>query len=461
MKRCGSIIKRANVSSSTSVNKKGEETSQISSVKKSPLIYLNTIRQGDIKLSKPEKPKICFSFKVDDVSSAGPKSYGQNKDRMYEPKPDRTLKQAWQQYGTIEAMSAEPDGLVEVFTKQNLLVKAVHAAFYGHHPLILSPDIIWLTIAQGLANHVDQNARKLRSKFVHHNGKKELEIKRFQFVKGSDKNDWEGVFPEFSDLIRANSVKGIVDLIECDFSTTGPVEKVVSHITLMDAVQHYFSYSMVCGCGFPEIALTGTVEDWEKIRSKAEKLRKYDLSWWLSALLPALDQFVKAAKGNPDLNFWRSLCHINTGLSFSHYEPITGWIQVFYPYLTTGKYHYDRFEEKTDDNSKMDLRKNSYLDNYLESFNKKVNAASFKQEENSPLYGRKEPYGTKAGVKLKYFPPSLSSAPFLYKDLMTNKRHSMAFMGGITAIVQHSDGAIEPKCGWAVMDSEKYKRGFM
>eukprot|EP01052_Picozoa_sp_SAG31_P041062 SAG31_NODE_6120_length_2160_cov_4.003396_1_plen_50_part_10 len=50
-------------------------------------------------------------------------------------------------------MSKPPANAVEVFTRQNLLAKSVHAAFYGHHPLVLSPDVIWLTIAQGLANH--------------------------------------------------------------------------------------------------------------------------------------------------------------------------------------------------------------------------------------------------------------------------------------------------------------------
>eukprot|EP00463_Aulacantha_scolymantha_P001046 TRINITY_DN1729_c0_g1_i1.p2 TRINITY_DN1729_c0_g1~~TRINITY_DN1729_c0_g1_i1.p2 ORF type:complete len:83 (-),score=13.11 TRINITY_DN1729_c0_g1_i1:525-773(-) len=74
--------------------------------------------------------------------------------------------------GSIDAMSPAPSGTVEVFTKQNLFVKSVHMAFFGHHPLILSPDIIWQTIAQGLANHVDQNAEELRSKFVSHEGKK-------------------------------------------------------------------------------------------------------------------------------------------------------------------------------------------------------------------------------------------------------------------------------------------------
>ena len=42
---------------------------------------------------------------------------------------------------------------------------------------------------------------------------------------------------------------GTIELIQNEFSTTGPVERVVSHITLMDTVQHYFTYTMCCGCG--------------------------------------------------------------------------------------------------------------------------------------------------------------------------------------------------------------------
>ncbi|HUQ06910.1 MAG TPA: DUF4419 domain-containing protein, partial [Kofleriaceae bacterium] len=32
-------------------------------------------------------------------------------------------------------------------------VAAVHAAFDEHRPLVLSPDAVWLCIAQGLATH--------------------------------------------------------------------------------------------------------------------------------------------------------------------------------------------------------------------------------------------------------------------------------------------------------------------
>ena len=72
----------------------------------------------------------------------------------------------------------------------------------------------------------------LRKQFVNHEGKKEMEISRPNFVKGSDKNDWEGVFPEFSEKIDENCVEGTVKLIKCDFTTTVQIEKVVSTFSL-------------------------------------------------------------------------------------------------------------------------------------------------------------------------------------------------------------------------------------
>jgi hypothetical protein len=54
--------------------------------------------------------------------------------------------------------------------------EVVYAAYAGHRPLVLSPDMIWLQITQGFASHVDKNAEKLRYLFVNHSGKEKLKI---------------------------------------------------------------------------------------------------------------------------------------------------------------------------------------------------------------------------------------------------------------------------------------------
>ncbi|EOD18733.1 hypothetical protein EMIHUDRAFT_470197 [Emiliania huxleyi CCMP1516] len=381
-----------------------------------------------------------FTFVVEPIEAS--KTYQGDKRRHREPSRSPSLDGAWRTMiptdkGMIESMSPAPNGTVEVFTRQNLFAKA------------------------GVANHVDQNAEGLRDRFVSHEGKEEIVIERPSFVKGSPHNDWEGVFPEFAEKIAAKTKGGVAELAQCDFSTTTPVERVVSQITLMDTVQHYFQYTMCCGCGFPSITLTGTPADWERVRSKAAALRSYDLDWWLDALLPALDHFVQAAHGRPDLDFWRSLCHINTGTSFPVYEPVTGWLQVFFPYLLAPGFDdgFGRgggFDEAKGGVAKKKLRRNGGLANYAESFASKVNAANFGAQRRSGSSSRDSwnpPEGTGDGVKLELFPPGLSSAPFTYKDAMTGLQHKMAFYGGSSCLVQHTDGDLEPKVGWAVLDS--------
>lgn len=54
------------------------------------------------------------------------------------------------------------------------------------------------------------------------------------------------------------------------------------------------------------VTLEGNPEDWALIRDKAERLGKYELHWWMENLLPTLEQFVAASKGNIDMGFWRN-----------------------------------------------------------------------------------------------------------------------------------------------------------
>eukprot|EP00730_Choanoeca_flexa_P003755 TRINITY_DN11492_c6_g3_i3.p1 TRINITY_DN11492_c6_g3~~TRINITY_DN11492_c6_g3_i3.p1 ORF type:complete len:376 (+),score=74.18 TRINITY_DN11492_c6_g3_i3:67-1194(+) len=236
---------------------------------------------------------------------------------------------AWRTQGIIEALEPYDDSvtLVQTFSERNMLAEACTMAFFKHYPLVLSPDVIWLAIMQGFAKHVDANAEKLRSQFVDFEGKKELIVRRDNFVKGSPDNDWAGVFPEFCSQIGSFVGEPLVQTMEADFTTTTPGSKVASQITIMDTVKHYFKYTMMCGCGIPSITLKGTAEDWIKVREKAIQLKRFDLDWWLSELLPVLDQFVAAAEGKADRDFWRSVVNVHGGSGMVT-GPMTGWMQV-------------------------------------------------------------------------------------------------------------------------------------
>src|SRR5579872_3668005 len=82
------------------------------------------------------------------------------------------------------------------------LVAAANLAYQLHFPLVLTPDAIWLTIAQGLANHVNNNAETLRKHFVSHEGKRVIEVRHDDFIRGSAENPWPEMWPVFSEKIR-------------------------------------------------------------------------------------------------------------------------------------------------------------------------------------------------------------------------------------------------------------------
>jgi len=285
----------------------------------------------------------------------------------------------------VEAFSPQPVNTIRVFTEKNLLAEAVHQAFYKHYPLILSPDIIWLAIAQGFANHVNQDPEKVRKHFVDFKGKETITISRPEFVKGSPLNDWPSVFPEFAQAIGGFIGKDAVEMVTCNFSTSGPTERIVSQITLMDTVQHYFEYEMVCGCGIPSIGLRGTNEDWKSIRAKAEKLQRFGLEWWLKELLPVLDQFVNAAQGKQDTKFWRAICNFSGASGFNG-APISGWLQVFFPYLNaSGPSDYGFSSSKhlksKDLKTKRKLAQNTDgIGQYWKSYKSGVTATTYKKK---------------------------------------------------------------------------------
>ena len=360
------------------------------------------------------------------------------------------LIEAWESLGTVEAMSAEPKGAKTFFTTQNMFAKCVNDAFFGHYGLRLSPDVVWQTILQGVANHVNANPEALRDKFVAFKDKMVLVVSRPNFVKSSPLNDWPGVFPDFVSQIEANTHKGVVQLLQADFSTTCATSRIVSQIALMDTVKAYFEYTMVAGCGFPKIELTGCVADWEHIRAKAEKLREFDMDFWLDVLLPVLDEFVMAARKEPNLAFWRSLV-TSSGASGMPGDPVTGWLQAFFPYLNASG-----FQGSPQRDTK--LKRNTTLANYQESMKTNTNLSNKKFPDNKVRGGGVNYEGMNRGTKIELFPPSLCTAPVLYVDTNSDKSYDMMFCGGVTAIVQHEDMTLEPVIGWAVIDKGEVQR---
>jgi len=220
-------------------------------------------------------------------------------------------------------------------------ILAIHTAYQSHYPLKLSVSDFIIMIGQGLSKHINNNAEKLRDNFVNFEGKETIEIRRDGFVMGKQ-NDWSTVFGDFAVEIKKRVKADVYDIVIDDTSVATPTTRIVSEITLMDAMQSYFQYLVSTLCGIPQITLEGTKEDWEKLRQKVNSLvdlnkdDKLDLKWWLDSLVPVVDKICDTAiKKVVDTEFW---CGIYKYESFGSGSPqISGWINVFLPYLVRGR----------------------------------------------------------------------------------------------------------------------------
>ncbi len=193
-------------------------------------------------------------------------------------------------------------------SSSNPLIHAATTAFFDHLPFVLTPDIIWNCISNGVAIHVNENAEALRKIFVDHEGQKELEVLRLDFELGQ-KNPWHELIDEICEKIQQNTKKDVVGLLQADFSTTTKVSRVVSQIVIMDAMEKYFKFSLKGGCGIPEIHVNGNKNDWLKVKEKSNHIVKLipELKCWITNINEIVDHFINVFDDKIDNLFWKSI----------------------------------------------------------------------------------------------------------------------------------------------------------
>ena len=349
------------------------------------------------------------------------------------------LTDAWARDASIKRVlmsTPAPPNAVLTHDKHNLLARAVHTAFYNHCPLVLTPDVVWITVMQGLSRHTAKDPEAQRAAWgVTFQNKMDILVGRNEdYMDDSPGHDWAGVITEFSDKIAVEIGADKLALAECAFSTSTPVDRIVSRVVLLEGVQSYFNLMMCCGCGIPWIELRGAAAEWAELRARAARLRTFtDLGWWCDELEPVLDQFASAAAGKVDALFWGSVCNLHGASGIS--EPMSGWIQALFPYLND----YER------DVVGANVSRNQYLGGWRKEYD------SGKVGDLSTGFGSGR--GRGPGVSLKSIPSGLSSAPFTMERLTTHTQHSMAFIGGLACITQDpASGALQVHTGYAVVE---------
>lgn len=357
---------------------------------------------------------MSVTFKVSDVSRVEPGKRAPGRIEVVDSVKDLA--------GVpVEACGSNQGNLIGFYNdhyngtqKLNGFVRAIHHAFELHCPLVLSPDDVWVVIAQGFAYHVNANSDQLRHLFVNPVGEEALqdkiyiEIVRNNFVKGSPKNDWQGALSEFSDQI-AKYIGPTRDLIVSNFSTTTAIERAASEVVLLDSMQSYFSFGCKTMCGIPQITLLGTDDDWVGIIDRASRLAEFGCSWWIDPLKKVLANFVSAFKGNANPKFWESLYKEGGGSGGPY---VTGAVNVFFPYLRGRGGVFNKRSQ------------------FVEKWDDRIGCMC-------------------GGPTTDEFPTGLSGVPFTWKYYADT--FPMKFIGGFVGTSHDPDtDQVRPALGWAI-----------
>lgn len=355
-----------------------------------------------------------------------------------EPLPTMTAQQAFERLllTKVEAYSTNGKPLIQANGFHGL-IETAHWAFAKHYGLELTPDDLWITIAQGFARIVNQEPESFRDKFVTHAGKQELRIIRNSFTLGNPDNDWAGCFAEFSTAIRAQIGDTNHKLLVPNFSTTGDLERAVSDVVLMDTLQSYFQYRVSTLCGIPFVTLLGSTADWAELAQKTRALSQFgNLDWWLNDVNRILNQFVLASQGTVDPKFWNSIYKFRNGSGGTR---MTGWLLKLLPFTTERE-------------SKV-LTRNRILG--------QADAVPHTYEKPSSRWGNEDYRGVEfghrdVGLHSAELTASLSTVPFVWDYLGTD--YNYQFVAGIVGSTQNRKNlALRPQLGWAVRPEPKKK----
>jgi hypothetical protein len=368
------------------------------------LLFLAVALSCSAKQSVSQQTDNKHTFVVDENLPAPKKDFGIQSGDL--------IAQYWASKNNVNkpiAYSFENDNLC--YLGQDIFFKFMVEAYADHRPIVLSPDIIWNVIAQGFSQHVNNNPEALRDRIVYHEkGKIELSVITKEELH-SPNVKWDKLLNTFDNMIAESTKDNLADVMRADFSTTDKTARIVSQMTLMSSVKAFFDYSVIyISCGIPNITIEGTTDDWEKVLNKTQQLRKYNLDWWVGDLVPILNEFINASKGNVNKVFWRNIVKkdrpekfVGGGCSWDRPTELDGWFLKFMPYDKKGK--------------------------------------------RTPQ---------KVTYNYKDMPSQVINVDFMYKNLDTGTTTPMEMLCGLVGIeVDSITNAMRPKLGWMVCEKNK------
>ena len=220
-------------------------------------------------------------------------------------------------------------------------------AYSDHNAIVLKPDSFWQAILTQFGFYVTANAEQLRDRLVDFKGQKGLKI---EVDATLETHDYAAFATRMLDEKIMKNIKdaSIAEWLLPNFTTTTPTDRVTACVSVMSALQKFFSYHMaMCGCGLPEVTLLGEVSDWEILRAKIDRLLEFEIErsdymqQWHTLLAKVLDKLVESASGNPDLKFWETVIKRKPNASGPGY--FTGWMSTFNVFTKEGMWRGSNF----------------------------------------------------------------------------------------------------------------------
>ena len=320
-------------------------------------------------------------------------------------------------------------------TSMHAFVNTVYKAYADHRPLKLSPDMIWLLIAQGISIHVNENHANLKNVLFKNNEPIEIYVRNDSLVYKTPQS-WKKLVDQFNEKINGFTKANVHSLLVPSFSTTTQNETMAYEITMLETVKKSFNLIGGSGCGIPEIILTGTKEDWKNIYKKLDELKIFGLQDWLDALKPVIQEFINVYDKNIDLTFWNSI--YKESKYYGEFS-ISGWMLKFFPYIKKPFF----------------AKQDSITGNAYESFNYELNP--YIEGESFLL----------SDLSTENFPSGISKVEMTWEihDLTTGKfirNKPLILAGGFIGIIQdEKTKTISTEINWAVCDTldvpkEKY-----
>ena len=231
--------------------------------------------------------------------------------------------------------------------EKSSLIQGLIYAYKNHYPITVTPDMIWILILQGFSRFMEKYENLVRERFVNFTGKKDLKVERLDYSpQSATKEVWDGIMKEFVEKIGKNVGQETIDNLECNFSTTSPAALVTSQVSIMSAMKQYFTYRvLMAGCGISSITLEGSLQDWEKIKSKLEFLSTKALKWWTKHLIPIIDNIIATKKyynskgklSKELIEFWKGMIRLKGKGDMYDPHMVNGWIVKFIPNLSNEK----------------------------------------------------------------------------------------------------------------------------